>query len=627
MRLICGILRLDGNAATAPILDAMASAMTAPNLTPAVIHQLDGPLGMAVLDFAGGGRDDPAARPGWLVAADLRLDRPMPNGPEAAVAAVLGHGPDFPNHLHGDFAVALWNAQAKTLWLGRDFIGVRPLAWTWQPERWFAFASLPKGLHGSGLASTAIDPVAIGCQAIGGYFTESDSGFAEIAYLPGGRSLCVRPDAASKPETHRAYRPDTARVGSWKGTAEEAARQLRDLVEAAVTARMPPDGTVACHLTGGLDSSSITVLAAREARRRGGHVLALSMTAPSAAGPAELDERPLIAAVLAQEADVRHLRVDDTLPLPGLPDDADWPGSIVDGPDDRMMQAAAAFGAQSVLSGVGGDEGASYNGANLYLRLLREGKLRHLARELPARARGEGVSLARAIRGWLVQPLVPDTLRRLLRRRPRLMDERFGVIRFVHPAIRGQILARRMPPVLNTNTPAQRVTAFAAHHIPSRCTYYSIMAARHGLAASFPLLDRSIVDFVLSLPASMFLADGQSRQPFRRAMRGILPDRVRLATQKVGLFDDRFLRYAERKHVLLEALAELRADPSSSASPIFDLDALGAALQQLPDPGDAHAFIRTEPGPLAGGRPVWLTMIAIRCLTVAHRLAGPSGPD
>ncbi|WP_448662629.1 asparagine synthase-related protein [Sphingomonas sp. CJ20] len=49
---------------------------------------------------------------------------------------------------------------------------------------------------------------------------------------------------------------------------------------------------------------------------------------------------------------------------------------------------------------------------------------------------------------------------------------------------------------------------------------------------------------MLSLPPHLFLADGQARQPFRRAMRGILPERVWLARHKIGLFDHRFRLYA-----------------------------------------------------------------------------------
>lgn len=416
------------------------------------------------------------------------------------VDAVRLHGPDFPDRVDGDFAVALWRRDRQELLLGRDFIGVRPLAWTWQDGRWVAFASLPKGLHGSGLAGRDIDPVAVDCKLSQGYFTGADSGFAEIAYLPAGHSLTVRVRDTVPPQPHRAYRPDPAAVGRWRGTPEEAAATLRRLVEEAVAARLPASGPVACHLTGGLDSSAVTVLAARAMRRRSGAVLALSVTTPAALDPADRDERPLIAEVLAQEPDVGHALVHDLLPLPGTPQDADWPAGMVGGHDD-LMAAAAAARADRILSGVGGDEGASYNGADLYFRLLREGRLRTPLRELPARARSDGQSLPLAIRSRLIWPLLPGFARRLPRRwrgRPMTTDPQYGLARYLSPAIRDRVLPRRLLPVLRDNSAAERVRAFADHHIPSRCTYYAVTAARHGLAVSYPLLDRRVVDFVLS---------------------------------------------------------------------------------------------------------------------------------
>jgi asparagine synthase (glutamine-hydrolysing) len=629
MRLICGILRLDGVAATAAALEDMAAAMILAGLAPAVAMRLEGPLGLAVLDFSGAG-GGLFQQDGWIVAADARLDRAGPQAGPAMIEAARRHGPDFPDRLDGDFAAALWRSDRRELLLGRDFIGARPLAWSWRGGRWFAFSSLPKGLHGSGFATPAVDPVALGGKLAQVYFKGADSGFADIAYLQAGHSLVVRPGDVAPPRPHRAYRPDPASVGRWQGSPEEAADTLRRLLEEAVAVRLPASGPVACHLSGGLDSSALTVLAAREMRRRCGRVLALSMTTPTALGPEEMDERPLIAAVLAQEPDLEHALVHDALALPGRPADPDWPTSLVGGHDDLMSAAAAAFGADRILSGVGGDEGATYNGANLYARLLCEGELRALSRELPARARRDGVTVPRAVLDRLIRPLLLSPLRHrgvAWRRRPAPFDLKMGLGRYLNTALRDRVAQRRMLPVLQRNSPAERVRAFADHHIPSRCTYYAIMAARHGLAVTFPLLDRRLVDFMLSLPVSHFLGDGQSRQPFRRAMLGILPDRVRLAKLKVGLGYDWFVRVAERKAELLAAMEALRASAPPLVTQIFDLDAIRAGLDRLPDRDQAAAYVPARPGHVPGGSPPWQAVAAVECLLVACRLRDAIGPQ
>lgn len=617
MRLICGILSLDGSPASSDRLGAMVDAMTPAGHAPAVSHHRRGPFAVATADFSVRGTGI-VERDGWVIAADMRLDSPGDEG--TFVHGLAQNGADFPDRIDGDFAVALWNDASRTLWLGRDFIGARPLAWTLQDGKWLAFASLPKGLHGAGLAAETPDPIAQAIRLRQSFYRGSDSGFVDIAYVPAGHSLRFGP-GDRKPHLHRAYRPDVRAVGTWRGTPEQAAETLRYLMDAAVKRRLPADGPVASHLSGGLDSSGITVLAARGMRQRGGRVIALSMTTTRPIGPVHLDERPLIDAVLAQEPDVEHIVAHDKLRMPGQEEDPDWPGSLVDGPDDQMMARAAAAGATRLLSGVGGDEGATYNGANLYAALFRQGHLGALTREVPARARVDGASVLATLRNRLLLPLRPRWARR-----PSAspMDPALGILRFVKPVFRQDVLARSMLTILQTNTARERVTAFSDHHIPSRCAYFSIMAARHGIAVSFPMLDRKVVDFMLSLPISMFVSEGYARQPFRRAMQGILPDAVRLAQVKVGLFDQRFIDCAERKEDLLQIARALQGSPSAERI-IFDLDAIIAGLELLPGPERRDQL--TAGGRIAlppGTRP-WLPLMAVECLIAACRAAGRPG--
>src|SRR3990167_6256893 len=131
------------------------------------------------------------------------------------------------------------------------------------------------------------------------------------------------------------------------------------------------------------------------------------------------------------------------------------------------------------------------------------------------------------------------------------------------------------------------------------------MAARHGLAVTFPMLDRTVVDFMLSLPLHHFVHDGYSRQPFRTAMEGILPDEVRLAQVKVGLFDERFMGYAELKEKLLLSLDLLRASVDGQST-IFDLDAIGAGLRLLPDAARLNDISQLGRAALDRDTPPWL---------------------
>src|ERR1700744_599428 len=151
MRLICGIVHLDGALAGADTLARMVDALTSPSLAPRVARRVEGPAALAVLGFSSHRH---VSADTWL-AADVRLDRPRAlaatlgisetSDEEALVLAALDKwGEEVPYRLDGDFALAAWEPRRRRLICARDFMGVRPLCYIHKPGQLFAFASLPR---------------------------------------------------------------------------------------------------------------------------------------------------------------------------------------------------------------------------------------------------------------------------------------------------------------------------------------------------------------------------------------------------------------------------------------------------------------------------------------------------
>lgn len=69
-------------------------------------------------------------------------------------------------------------------------------------------------------------------------------------------------------------------------------------------------------------------------------------------------------------------------------------------------------------------------------------------------------------------------------------------------------------------------------HLQYRMESWASHGAAIGLRYSFPLLDRRIMEFALSLPGRMFFHEGWKRWLYRTAMEGVLPDVVRWNPQK-----------------------------------------------------------------------------------------------
>jgi asparagine synthase (glutamine-hydrolysing) len=169
------------------------------------------------------------------------------------------------------------------------------------------------------------------------------------------------------------------------------------------------------------------------------------------------------------------------------------------------------------------------------------------------------------------------------------------------------------------NRAPDRIQMLTESYLVGRADRWAILGARHGVAFSYPLVDRRVIDFTLSLPLERFLDGGFSRQPFRNAMAGILPESIRWRESKFSPFLDMPPNLAAAAPRLLTRLDKLRNN--SAATDIVDMDAIGEALSaaaaHAPDRG------RAVPPLLQGPMPQWfkMGMHAMRALNLAEHVA------
>jgi asparagine synthase (glutamine-hydrolysing) len=574
------MVRLDGRPASVGSLHRLAQAMTAPGLQPAVDRATDGPVGLVALDFSIRAAPVTSVRPDWMMAADVRLDRAIDL--EAIPGLALSHGPTFADRLWGDFAVAVWDHGRSRLLLSRDPAGARPLYWCMQPGRWFAFASLPKGLHRSGLASPAPDPAAFAFSALFDRLPPRRTWFEQIGEVYPGHTL-VLDLARADPLQVQHWFPPAARGRPWKNGRPEAALELRERVRAAVESRLPAGKAVACELSGGLDSTSVAILAARAMARRGGRVLTLSHVDPIRDDLPILDDRRHLLRTLNQEPnfDAFLTYVDGAVGA----DDPDVPQAIASARFGLMFEHVRSAGLDLILTGNGGDEAASYNGNDVILALLRRGRCFYALREMHRRARREAVGLRALVRFNVLDPVRSSQSAFRGAASPRASKESAAEHFLTSEALH---LAHALANLGQTRiSPASRLLEGPNFE---RCTYHAVLAANHGVAFTHPLLDRSVLEFALRLPPEYLLDDGRIREPFRRAMMGVLPEDVRLSHHKYGVKLGDLPALGERKAQALRWLDDARAD--NLMSRLFNLDAVRQAVHEIPEGDAAIALAR-----------------------------------
>jgi asparagine synthase (glutamine-hydrolysing) len=613
MRLICGLFNLDGTSASLELLRAMAQQMDVPRLRPALRLWCGGPVGLALLDFAAGG-ESTASLPcagASTIAADARLDelddlrqrvaRDHADGEDALLAAVLDRfGPAGLGQVCGDFAFAHWNADTQHLTCGRDVFGIRPLAYVHQPGRIFAFASFPRALHGSGIVPPYIDEEAM-ARRVERIYRFDDSLTVGVKRLPPAHVIEV---SRTGVVLTRYWHLDRLKVGTREVSPEQAAGELRQAVDQAVGSRLARTSETGAHLSGGLDSSSIAILAARRLRTIGRTLHAYSFLDRLRDDIKVEDETEFVKAVLAQEGDIDWTAIPPatTAAARGEPVDIDkmWPLRSEE-PDNAVCVRAEAQGVGLILSGWGGDEGATFNGRGALAELLRRGRWWKLAREVAALKRERGWRLSRILYGEIAAYLLPrspvDLAKRLLRRPGSAAASRSGLL--------SADMRRRLADcgdktlAMTPDARENRWRLMTHAHIAERTEVWAQIGARHGLAFAFPLLDRRVVELALSLPSELFLRGGFRRRPFRDAMADVLPARVRLRHEKYLPFPSRMLELAESRSEFLARIGDYELN--EPVRRMLDLKRLRRLVEDFPSPEDARKSMRNQQNPRAAG--------------------------
>jgi asparagine synthase (glutamine-hydrolysing) len=531
---IGGVYRADGRAVVACELDAMSGAL-AHRGRDAAGQWSDGQVGLVhrllATTRASAAVEHPVADDSGAVRLvwDGRLDNRDELGAGAdesdeavVVRAYARFGENLPSRLLGDFAFALWDARHERLLCARDRLGLKPFHYVWR-DGVFRFASELRPLL------PALPRVETDDEMVLAFllreFRPGDEHRTFVAgaqRLAPGHALIVDRDG---PRRIRYWAPDPARR---LGVDVQLVERFRELFRGAVTARLRTDWPVAALLSGGLDSSAIVGTAARffDERGQGSPPLeTFTLFTDDRAG----DEREPARAVTATTGLKGHVvRRIDADPLDGLDAEVDAvEGPIVDPSHHTMatcLEAMRDAGCRVVLSGEGGDQLLDAHGC--FADLLRGGHAFRFVRDVRAFARWYGAYVREVALGAITM-LAPSAVKYWGKR----------LLRGVPPRWINGVTAHRIGLRRRVRTPRHSVSwpshAQWATWLSLSSPYFGLKleaeerrAARAGLEMRYPLLDSRLIEFVLAIPSSRRMADGERKRLLRAAVKDVLPAAV-----------------------------------------------------------------------------------------------------
>ena len=192
-------------------------------------------------------------------------------------------------------------------------------------------------------------------------------------------------------------------------------------------------------------------------------------------------------------------------------------------------EEAARLGIRTILSGWGGDELLVFNGRGYFADLLRRGQWGTFYRELKLRQKLHGGKVWQdaILRG--IFPCLPPSILKLVY--PRLFSSPQALPSYLRPDFAEALIrVEALTPSQLQERPGVRrmqIALLQHGHIPYRLESWASHGMSLGLTYVFPLLDRRLVEFALSIPDYYFFQKGWKRYLYRQGMAGILPDSVR----------------------------------------------------------------------------------------------------
>lgn len=450
-------------------------------------------------------------------------------------------GADFTRDLAGAFSVVFLDRLNGAVEAWRDGFGIYPLYYTLEGGALTCASDIRAGLHLSGMALRA-DARRIADFIHGADVDLDRTVFEGLNRLPPAQRLDWNGNGV---EVQRYWQVELPAARP----AEGAPAALRAALDTAVAACLRPGETTGAMLSGGLDSSALAGLAAR-------HAEAPLPTLSFVYGAEKTyDETPYIEAANAAFGTQGH-----AIPV-GDPPKLGAMGPLIEEQMDlflapglqksrRIYAEARALGCDVLIDGHGGDEVISHGYGRL-VELAGAWRFRALWREARGAARVHGVPFAALYAGHVAQyaglarrnPLRRALLKfaRTRTRRAAMSGWSEGPDSLIAPDIAVQIdPAARYRPAPAFATPAEIARAEGIAHLraltdPVMVQSFEVLhrsATAAGLLPRYPFFDARVVSLCLALPSDTKLKDGQSRWILRDAMRGLLPETIRLRADK-----------------------------------------------------------------------------------------------
>lgn len=498
--------------------------------------------------------------------------------------------------LNGFFAFAIYDAAEETLFIARDRIGIKPLLY-YQDEDKFIFASELKSLLAYGIPKE-LDLISLYQYLQLNYIPAPATILKKVKKLMSGHYMQVKKKEFNIKSYYQIpYRPDQYTSLNY----EEQQQKLFSLLDQSVQKRMVADVPLGTFLSGGLDSSVISALAARHTDHL--HTFSIGFK-----DEPFFDETPyarLVAKHLNTDHTIYSLTNDDLFAhLYEILNYIDEPFADSSAIPVHILSKNTRQKVTVALSGDGADElFAGYNKHAAAFRASQNGfsgkvveSLLPVWKKLPKSRNNafsnkvrqlqkfaEGLKLSESERYWQWATLSSENegLNLICEN---LKEEHYQA---EYNQRKEQILGQ-----LKNGGDFNDILYTDMHLVlvNDMLTKVDLMSMSCGLEIRVPFLDHNVVDFAFSLPASSKINNNIRKRIVQDTFRHLLPPQLYNRPKKG--FEVPLLKWL-RQELRLLIDKDLLADDFIEDQGIFELEEIKKTKRKLfsSSPGDTHAHI------------------------------------
>lgn len=396
------------------------------------------------------------------------------------------------SRINGMFAAAIFDG--STLVLARDPVGARPLFYTRSKKSWAISSSL-KSLRKWSQLDVRLNLPAVASFLTFAYLPGAETLLENVFELQPSHALTIFPDGRSDLTNY--YEP-SEQIDETKSVAGHI-KNLRRTLERTILTQLPQNGEeIGVFLSGGIDSSLVTALAAKFRSQ--------NLRTYSISFGEENPDETAYAGLVAAHCRTNHKVLSFTGKeiaryLPETVALLDCPvGDPLTVPNFLLAKAAREDGLRNVFNGEGGDPcfGGPKNLPMLIFALQRESN-QSLARTY--------LSSYRKCFDDLPFLLTPDAQNQL--------QTAPAMERFVRPFLENELMNSYLNRLLYTN-----IRTKLAHHILPKVER---LTSFWGLEGHSPLADKSIVDCSFTIPPELKLNGTVEKWVLKEAVRDLLP--------------------------------------------------------------------------------------------------------